>query len=56
MHQFETPQKFYQYLSSKKLINNFPKIDKLKKKVTSEGLAKNIKFIILKINTLNEIV
>ena len=54
MHQFETPKKFYQYLSSKKLINNFPKIDKLKN--TSEGLAKNIKFIILKINTLNEIV
>ena len=30
-HQFETPQKFYQYLSSKKLINNFPKVEKLKK-------------------------
>ena len=27
----ETPQKFYPYLSSKKLINNFHKIDKLKK-------------------------
>ena len=31
IHQFETPQKFYQYLSSKKLINNFPKVEKLKK-------------------------
>jgi hypothetical protein len=30
-HQLETPQKFYQYLSSKKLINNFPKVEKLKK-------------------------
>jgi hypothetical protein len=31
MHKFETPQKFYQYLSSKKLINNFPKVEKIKK-------------------------
>ena len=31
IYQFETPQKFYQYLSSKKLINNFPKVEKLKK-------------------------
>ena len=31
MHKFETPQKFYQYLSSKKLISNFPKVEKIKK-------------------------